>query len=45
MDNNVLNDLVCGFTHVHVNLKDTEEHDVPPPNKQVLPFPGNSSQR
>jgi hypothetical protein len=44
MDNNVPNDLVCGFTHVHVNLEDTEKHDAPP-NKQVLPFAGNSSPR
>jgi hypothetical protein len=45
MDNNVPNDLVCGFAHEHVNLEDIEEHDVPPsPNKQVLPSIGNSSQ-
>ncbi len=44
MDNNVPNDLVCGFTHVPVNLEDTKEHDVPLPNKQVLPFTCNSSQ-
>ncbi len=45
MDNNVPNDLVCGFAHELVNLEDTEEHDVAPsPNKQVFPFAGNSSQ-
>jgi hypothetical protein len=42
MDNNVPNDLVCGFAHELVNLEDIEEHDVPPsPNKQVFPFACN----
>jgi hypothetical protein len=45
MDNNVLNDLVCGFADELVNLEDIEENDVPPSaNKQVLLFAGNSSQ-
>jgi len=45
MDNNVLNDLVCGFAHELVNFENNEEHDVPPsPNKQVLLFVNNSSQ-
>jgi hypothetical protein len=45
MDNNVPNDLVCGFAHELVNLEDTEEHGVQTsPNEQVFPFVGNSSQ-
>jgi hypothetical protein len=45
MDNGVPIDLVGGSVQETVNLEDTEEHDAPPPpNRQVPPFAGNSSQ-
>ncbi|KAH9554007.1 hypothetical protein CY35_08G041900 [Sphagnum magellanicum] len=44
MDNGVPIDLVGGSVQEPVNLEDTEEHDGPPPNRQVPPFAGDSSQ-
>ncbi len=33
-----------GSAQEPVNLENTEEHDASPPNRQVPPFAGNSSQ-
>jgi hypothetical protein len=44
MDNGVPFDSVDGSVQEPVNLEYTEEHDAPPPNRQVPPFADNSSQ-